>query len=260
VSQVPLIIEPDPDDPDFANVSVAVTIAGRPYRLLLDTGAARTQLHLDEYTETLPPLGQASSSAAFGSQAQEPVVTITDLTIGPLCVETLNVRRSEYGQSQVLGMDVLGQHRWHLRLAAGVLDLDPPPGVRMENELTPGQGGHIYVEASWPGVVARACLDTGAGATVVDRTFWLGHPELFKQIGATTGTDANGDQAETPLLLMDGPMIGQYAFSEHKAVAVDLSQVNSTLDKPMDLILGYPTILLGDWLFDFPARRWTVQK
>jgi hypothetical protein len=205
VRQVPLVIEPDPDDPDFANVSIDVTIAGRPYRLLLDTGAARTQLHLDEYTKTLPPLGQASSSAAFGSQAQEPVVTITDLTIGPLRLETLNVRRSEYGHSQVLGMDVLGQHRWDLRLAAGILDLDPSPGISMENELTLGPRGHIYVEASWPGVTARACLDTGAGATV-------------------------------------------------------LSQVNSTLDKPMDLILGYPTILLADWLFDFPARRWTVKK
>jgi hypothetical protein len=33
---------------------------------------------------------------------------------------------------------------------------------------------------------------------------------------------------------------------------VDLSTVNGTLD----LILGYPTIHLADWLFDFPAGRW----
>lgn len=125
--QVPLIIEPDPDDADYANVKVDVTIAGRPYRLLLDTGAARTQLNLDEYTETLPPVGQACSSAAFGGEATEPVVTISDLAIGPLRLETLHVRRSERGQGQVLGMDVLGRYRWHLRLAAGVLDLDPPP-------------------------------------------------------------------------------------------------------------------------------------
>jgi hypothetical protein len=46
----------------------------------------------------------------------------------------------------------------------------------------------------------------------------------------------------------------------HRSRRPVLSQVNSTLDKPMDLILGYPTILLADWLFDFPARRWTVKK
>jgi hypothetical protein len=48
---------------------------------------------------------------------------------------------------------------------------------------------------------------------------------------------------------MDGPVIGQHAFSRHRAVAVDLSPLNSTLEKPMDLILGYPTIRLANWLF-----------
>ena len=57
---------------------------------------------------------------------------------------------------------------------------------------------------------------------------------------------------------MTGPVIGQRAFGSHKAVAVDLAGVNSTLEYPMDLILGYPTIRQADWLFDFPARRWAV--
>jgi hypothetical protein len=89
----------------------------------------------------------------------------------------------------------------------------------------------------------------------MDRSFWLSHPELFEQIGASVGTDVNGDQAETPLLLMAGPVIGQHTFSRHKVATVDLSQVNRTLEHPMDLILGYPTIRQADWLFDFPARR-----
>jgi hypothetical protein len=59
---------------------------------------------------------------------------------------------------------------------------------------------------------------------------------------------------------MAGPVIGQRTFGSHKVVAVDLSGVNSTLDYPMDLILGYPTIRQADWLFDFPARRWAVTR
>ncbi len=39
---------------------------------------------------------------------------------------------------------------------------------------------------------------------------------------------------------------------------VDLSAANATLDRPMDLILGYPTWSQADWLFDFPARMWAV--
>jgi hypothetical protein len=37
-----------------------------------------------------------------------------------------------------------------------------------------------------------------------------------------------------------GPVIGERTFSRHKAVAVDLSPVNRTVDIPMDMILGYP--------------------
>lgn len=74
----------------------------------------------------------------------------------------------------------------------------------------------------------------------------------------SVGTDGQGTRAETPLLLMAESVIGHRSFGRHKAVAVDLSAVNRTLDDPMDLILGYPTIRQADWLFDFPAGRWTL--
>ncbi len=261
---MPLIIEPDADDPDFATVLVDATIAGRPYRLILDTGAARTQLNADEYTATLRPVGQDASSAAFGGTVTEPLVTVTDLAVGPVRVAELDVTRSERGLAQVLGMDVLGRYCCHFRLEAGVLGLglglglEAPPGVQADNPLVRDRRGHPYVDVQWPGVSGHACWDSGAGATVVDRAFWLGHPSLFEQVGVSAGTDANGAAVETPLLLMAGPVIGRRAFSRHKVVAVDLSGVNGTADYPMDLILGYPTIRQADWLFDFPAGRWTL--
>jgi hypothetical protein len=258
VREMPLIIEPDADDPDFATVMVDATIAGRPYRLLLDTGAARTQLNVDEYTSALQPVGEDVSSASFGGSVTEPVVTITDLAIGPLRLAELDVTRSQHGAGQVLGMDVLGQYCCHFRLEACVMGLETPAACRVDNELILGRRGHVYVDVHWPGVSARACWDTGAGATIVDRDFWLSHPDLFEQLGVSAGTDANGEHVETPLLIMAGPVIGQRTFSRHKAVAVDLSLVNSTLEYPMELILGYPTIRQADWLFDFPARRWTL--
>ena len=257
-AQVPLVIDPDPDEPDFASVLVDATIAGRPYRLVLDTGAVRTQLNADEYTSALPPVGEDASSGTFGGRTTMPLVTVTDVAIGPLRLAALDVARSERDLGQWLGMDVLGRYCCHFRLAAGVMDLGPPPGTRAGNELTLDPRGHVYVDAHWAGISAQACWDTGAGATLVDRAFWLSHPDLFEEVGVNTGTDANGEQAETPVLLMTGPVIGQRAFSGHKVVAVDLSRVNATLEYPMDLILGYPTIRQADWLFDFPARRWTV--
>lgn len=256
--EVPLVIELDADDADFAAMLVDATIAGRPYRLLMDTGAARTQLRADDYTSALRPVGADESSASFGGSVTEPVVTVTDLALGSLRLASLDVTRGGHSRAQVLGMDVPGRYRCHFRLEAGVLELDAPPGTGAGLEFMQGPRGHVYLDVHWPGVTARACWDTGAGVTVVDHAFWLSHRELFEQVGASTGTDANGDRAETPLLLMAGPVIGQCAFERHKAVAVDLAGVNATLEHPMDLILGYPLIRQADWLFDFPAGRWAV--
>lgn len=57
---------------------------------------------------------------------------------------------------------------------------------------------------------------------------------------------------------MAGPEIGGRKFHSHRVAAVDLAPLNSTLETPLDLIIGYPTIRQADWFFDFPARRWGV--
>jgi hypothetical protein len=259
--QVPIVIEPELDDPGCATVLVDGTVAGRPYRFILDTGAARTQLKTDEYTAALSPVTGDASFSAFGGHSADPVVTITDLAAGSLQAATLAVTRVERGGPDVrnlLGMDILQQYCCHFRLDASVLELEAPPGYRAEHDLLMSSRGHIYVDMQWPGVTGQACWDTGSGATIVNRDFWQEHPDLFEEIGTSVGTDSSGAQADTLVLMMTGPVIGQRAFTAHRAVAVDLSRVNSTLEYPMDLILGYPTLRQADWLFDFPAKRWTL--
>jgi predicted aspartyl protease len=259
--QVPMVIEPELDDPGCAIVMVDGTVAGRPYRFILDTGAARTQLEADEYTAALSPVTGDASFSAFGGRSADPVVTITDLAAGPLQAATLAVTRVERGGPDIrnlLGMDVLQRYCCHFRLDASVLELEAPPGYRADQNLLMSSRGHVYVDVQWPGVTGHACWDTGSGATVVNLEFWQEHPELFEEIGTSVGTDGSGAQADTPVLMMTGPVIGQRTFTAHRAVAVDLSGVNSTLEYPMDLILGYPTLRQADWLFDFPAKRWTL--
>jgi hypothetical protein len=265
--QVPLIIEPDPEDPYFATVMVDGSVAGRPYRFILDTGAVRTLLGTDEYTASLTPETGDVSFSAFGGSTADPVVTVTDLAAGPLGADTLAVTRAGGGGPgpgpgpgvrNLLGMDVLGRYCCHFRLDAGVLELDAPPGYRADHDLLMSGRGHVYVELRWPGVTGQACWDTGSGATIVSRDFWLANPGLFEEIGTSAGTDSSGAQSQTPVLMMTGPVIGGRAFAAHRVVAVDLSRANSTLEYPMDFILGYPTLRQAGWLFDFPAKRWTL--
>jgi predicted aspartyl protease len=260
VSQIPLIIHAEPDDPDCATIMVDGTVAGRPYRFILDTGAARTQLEADEYTCTLVATPGENSSGAFASHS-DPIVTVTDVAVGPLRVATLDVTRVSPIPPQLrnlLGMDVLRRCCCLFRLEAGLLDVEAPTDYQAERNLRMDSRGHVYVDVDWPGVTAQGCWDTGAGITIVNRDFWLAHPRLFEKIGTATGTDATGATLETPVVLMAEVVIGGCSFRKHKAAVVDLSHANSLIELPMDLILGYPTLCQADWLFDFPANRWTV--
>jgi Aspartyl protease len=256
VPRIPLIIVPDPADPGCATVLVDGTVAGRPYRFILDTGAVRTQLEADEYTCALPPLVAEVSSGVFGARA-DPIVTVRDVVVGPLRAAALDVTRVNLGRN-VLGLDMLYPHSCLLRLSAASLDVgvaaDRIPGQVLRTAST----GHVYLDVCWPGIAARACLDTGSGITVVNRDFSLAHPSLFEEIGTSVSTDAAGKTVKTRVVLMAEAMIGGRLFGRHEAAVVDLSHANAALGLAMDMILGYPTLCRADWLLDFPGGRWAV--
>jgi len=226
VPQIPLIIEADPDDPGCATIMADGTVAGRPYRFIVDTGAARTQLEADEYTSALKAAPDESSSGAFASHA-DPVITVTDVAVGPLRAATLDVTRVSPIPPQprnLLGLDVLRRYRCLFRLQAAVLDADAPANHQAGRDLRTDSRGHVYMDVSWPGVTAQACWDTGAGITIVNRDFRLAHPRLFEEAGTATGTDGTGATLETPLVLMAEAVIGGRSFGRHQAAVVDLSQ------------------------------------
>ena len=259
--QIPLIIEAEPDDPDCAVVMADGTVAGRPYRFIVDTGAARTQLEADEYTCALEAAPGEPSSGAFASHSDPVVVTVTDVAVGPLRAATLDVTRVSPAlphTRNLLGMDVLRRYRCLFRLGAGLLEVEAAAGGQAGRGLQTDSRGHVYVDVHWPGVTGQACWDSGASITIVNQGFRLAHPGLFEDAGTATGTDAAGNALETPVVQMAGAVIGGRRFGRHRAAVVDLSHANSTIELPMDLILGYPTLRQADWLFDFPGNRWTV--
>jgi predicted aspartyl protease len=172
VPPIPLIIEAELDDPDCATIMVDGTVAGTPYRFVVDTGAVRTQLEADEYTSALVATPGESSPGAFASHC-DPVVTVTDVAVGSLRVATLDVTRASSGpQSRnLLGMDVLRRYRCLFRLESAVLDAEAPAHYQAGRDLRMDSRGHVYVDVYWPGVTAQACWDTGAGITIVNRDF-----------------------------------------------------------------------------------------
>ena len=65
MTELKLIVVPDPDEPDGALHYVMGQIDGRPYRFLLDTGAGSSQVVSDDYTSTLAVVDMHHSSGVF---------------------------------------------------------------------------------------------------------------------------------------------------------------------------------------------------
>jgi len=260
--ELPLIIEPDEDDEGCALYHVEGSIGGRPYRFVLDSAGVMSQVTADDYTSALPVARMETSHGAHAGRT-EPVVTVTDVLLGPLSLPALDVTRVDPIPGHLrnlVGLDVLHQHRCHFRLAdaRAVLELDEPADLTGGLDIRSSSRGHTYVDVHWPGVTAQACWDTGASGTIVNRDFALAHPGLFQEVGMSAGTDGTGTRVETPVLLMAASEIGGRPFGKQTVFSVDLTEANKTTTIPMDMIIGYPTMSEANWLFDFPAGKWKL--
>lgn len=260
-----LIVQPDEEDIDAAEVLVDVTLGTNTYRFLLDTGAARTSVVLDDYTSRFDSLGSSHSPGVF-AKGSDDLITLPDFQLGPISRRNLAVARatgSGPGLRNLVGMDVLKDFCLHFLFDENRVLVDPtgiPEKVDSFQELTSDSRFHPYVDVQLETVRASAVWDTGASITVVDMSFVNKHPALFKEVGRSHGTDSSGFTMETPMFIMSATVIGSHNFPPHKVAGVDLSQVNSTIEIPMDLILGYSTLSKANWLFDFPGKRWAITK
>jgi predicted aspartyl protease len=235
-----LIVQPDAQDADAAEVFVDGAIDGRPYRFLLDTGAARSCVRSDD------------------------LITVPSLTVGPISRTNFTLVRAaegDAGRQTLIGMDLLKDLRCHFRFDERRVLVDEDgaeeDGAAFET-LFLDQRAHPYVPVQLGDVIASAVWDTGASMTVVDTNFVARTPGFFPAAGTSTGTDSTGAQQETPMYVMAVATIGGYTFPTQRVAAVDLSQVNATLERPMDLIVGYNAYSKACWLFDFPRRRWRI--
>jgi Aspartyl protease len=256
-----LVIEPDDEDIEAAEVLVDGKIGGKEYRFLLDTGAARTAVALDDYTALFAATEKHTSSAVFAKSSDD-LITVPSLELGPIRKENFTVARApEPGTGRnLIGMDLLKDFSCRFLFSENRVLVDAPPGLRHSElrDLFLDTVFHPYVDVWFGDSKASAVWDTGAGITVVDRGFIERHPAYFLEGGKSTGTDATGFSMQTPMFTMEAVVIGGREFPPHRVAGVDLSQVNSGIEVPMDLILGYSTLSNADWFFGFPSRNWAV--
>jgi hypothetical protein len=260
-----LIIKPDEDDAEAAEVLVDGTIGGNPYRFLLDTGAAGSCVRLDDYTATFESVGKSTSSGVFAKSSSDRV-TVPTIEVGPISRKNFTLTRqaeTEVDVRNLIGMDLLKDLRCHFLFNENRVmvnsNAEAEVGYNLQ-ELFLDSRFHPYVEVEFGAAKGNAVWDTGAGITVVDLSFIKKFPDFFQEVGHSTGTDSSGFKLETPMFTMAATTIANNIFPPHKVAGVDLSLVNSTIEVPMDLILGYSTLSKANWLFDFPGKRWAITK
>src|SRR4051812_14637774 len=124
---IPVELCEDPDNPGAAEAYVVATVAGREYRLILDTGGARSTLPVDDLTSTFARVDvddEPGRGALGPASADTRRVVVPSIALGPLEVRDLVVDLAANGSAAptILGLDVLRGHRLQLRL--------PGPGPR----------------------------------------------------------------------------------------------------------------------------------
>jgi hypothetical protein len=261
---LPLIIGRDPQEPEAGEVLVEGSLGGRPYRFLLDTGAAISRVASDDYTSGFASVEQSPSNGVF-RQSSDDLITAPWLEIGPISRTNITLARAAGGAEEVpnlIGMDVLKDFCLYFDFVNNRLEVDPPDDASVGwtfQKMQLGKRSHPYLDVQYGPSTASAVWDSGAGLTVVDRDFIHRHPAFFREVGQSKGTDSTGVEMTTPLFMMFGTRIGNAAFPPHRVAAVDLSGVNATIDVRIDLILGYSTLRHTDWVLDFPRTRWALR-
>jgi hypothetical protein len=260
-----VIIQPDAEEMDAAEVFVDGALGGRPYRFLLDTGAARSCVRFDDYTATFPGAGSDTSSGVFAGGSRD-LVTAPSLALGSISRGAFSLARAaegDAGRQNLIGMDLLKDLRCHFRFDERRVEVDEADAGEDSaafETLFLDARAHPYVVVWFGEVSANAVWDTGASITIVDMSFVARHPGLFQAAGRSTGTDSTGAQQETPMYVMAASVMGGQTFPAQRVAAVDLSGVNATLERVMDLIVGYNAYSKAHWLFDFPRGRWRITK
>lgn len=96
-------------------------------------------------------------------------------------------------------------------------------------------------------------------ATVADHALVQDHPDIFFASGASEVMDGSGAEVETQMAMMRGPNLLHHTFADSLVALVDLSGANGSLERRMDLILGWPIIKQASWIFDHRLRVGAVR-
>lgn len=207
--------------------------------LLFDTGAATSQLKRSALTEALAGRGRVKSRGLLGT-AEQDTATVELLEAGGLSVRGLKVTLDD--THGILGADVLGDYAYTFDLERLAVTFIAPftDGVRCRV----GPRRHFFVPVEIGGRRARALLDTGASASLIDAGFYRKAFGRAAEGAHEEGTDVTGATLDTQLVSIGSLKIGEVTFPAHEFAAFDFSAIFPLPLRisPIAAILGATTL------------------
>ncbi len=253
----------DEEDHECAGIFINATIDLNEYRFLLDTGAAISSIQDNESTSQYPIMNSHETGGTFSRKTQNSII-IPSFKLGSLIKTNVEFYRvvGEAERVNLIGMNILKDFELHFDFKSNILEVsnDSARFTKSGNEIIMGAKDHPYISVAFEEKSVLAIWDSGASITVVDNEFIRHHPNHFKLIGNSTGTDSGGETQQTPLYEMMGIIIDGHLFPTHHVAGVDLSFINSRTELKMSMILGYSTFSHADWRFNFPDKKWRIEK
>ena len=261
MTKLKLILRPDADCPDAAEVLVSGNVCGADYTFLLDTGAAVSRIANDLHTSQFSVVSRRKRETAF-SKYTDDMVILPELNFNGLVKTDFHLTRAAPGDPEapnLLGMDFLRDYCCRFNFSAGELILEDEPLSDSPNrELTLDKCAHPFIKVNLEGNDAIAAWDTGAGLTIAGLGFLRAHARLFQETGRIEAEDSGGATRGVRMFRMVPFHIAGAVIPEQLIVGLDLAPLNARSEFAVDMIIGYNTICRAAWVFDFPRRKWAI--
>lgn len=223
--------------------------------LLLDTGAATTQLQKSALTAGLAPVGTKEGHGIVGSKDQEMAI-VEELQIGDIRENQLPVTLDD--TEGILGCDVLKNHPFTLDTQADMLTWIPPFTDGLRGNL--GQRNYLYVNIQIGGEDCLALVDTGASCSILDEAFFAQVFGEAEETRAEEGTDWTGAAFDTRVLPLEGVVIGGVPLPKHEFALLDFGNVFPFMEYPIAAILGASTFACGKFSFNLKDGYLKLEK
>jgi hypothetical protein len=253
--------------PSTSKLFVNAVLNGRAKKFLLDTGAYRTSVEVDEDNHFLPVLSVSESKGVSGGRTSCDLVRFDDFQVagGPSGKLTLERCPPHTQVHNLLGIDSLSGRVVEMNFDESRLQvLEAAPANVPMSPMQRSIWGHLVLPIQIGDRKGVATFDTGAEYTVVNQDLVSERSDLFRPVVVTVdgrdrnvsapAVDASGQVVGGTLYVIDHLKVGTMDFGRQFVVAMAfLPEMKKRLSRSM--LLGANTIVGANWIFDLKRNR-----